>query len=188
MKNAIILHGMPGRDNYYNPKSPSQSNSHWLPWLQQQLIVHDIKADTPEAPYAFKPEWNLWVKEVKRFDITPQTSLVGHSCGGGFWIRYLSEHPEIFVDKIVLVAPWINVKHEVDISFFDFEIDPGIVARANKFIVYVSDNDGKEVTNSVNYLKEKLPEANFVTFHNYGHFCLKDMKTNEFPELLNELL
>ena len=180
---------MPDKDEeYYNPKDPSASNSHWLPWLQKQLMVNDIKADTPEAPYSFRPEWDLWVKEAERFEITPETSLIGHSCGGGFWIRYLSEHPEIFVDKVVLVAPWINVNHEFDLTFFDFEIDPGIVSRANKFVIFVSDNDDIEVTNSINFLKEKIPEAGFVEFHNYGHFCYEDMKTNEFPELLKELV
>ncbi len=189
MKNAIILHGMPDKDKeYYDPKDPSASNAHWLPWLQKQLMVHDIKADTPEVPYSFKPEWDLWVKEVERFEITPEILLVGHSCGGGFWVRYLTEHPELYVDKVVLVAPWLNLAHEENITFFDFEIDPGIVARVNKFVIYASDNDGQEVTNSVNFLREKIPEAKFVDFHNYGHFCIRDMGTDAFPELLQELL
>jgi predicted alpha/beta hydrolase family esterase len=180
---------MPDKDKeYYNPKEPSASNAQWLPWLQKQLTVHDIKADTPEVPFAFKPQWDLWVREVERFEITPETLLVGHSCGGGFWVRYLSEHPEIYVGTVVLVAPWLNLGHEEDISFFDFEIDPGIVARAKKFVIFASDNDMQVVTDSSNFLRDKIPEAKFREFHNYGHFCSSDMKTNEFPELLEELL
>ncbi len=188
MINAIIQHGMPSKDEYFDPKQPSASNAQWVPWLQKQLTVHGIKADTPEAPLAFHPEYDLWVKEAERFEITPETLLIGHSCGGGFWVRYLSEHPEIFVDKVVLVAPWLNLSHEEDITFFDFRIDPGIVARANKFVVLASDNDDPEVTNSVNFLREKIPESKFVDFHNYGHFCIRDMGTDAFPELLKELL
>ncbi len=91
--------------------APSGSNAHWFPWLQKQLLINEIKTDTPEVFRSFDMDWDSWVKEVERFDITPQTTLVGHSMGGGFWIRYLSEHPEIFVDKVVLVAPWVNLHH-----------------------------------------------------------------------------
>jgi len=151
-------------------------------------MLNDFKADTPEVPYPFKFNWDSWVKEIERFEITSETTLIGHSMGGGFWARYLSEHPELSVDKVVLVAPWLNLRNEEDTSFFDFELDPGIAEHANKFIIFGSDNDHPDVTNSVNFLKEKLPNNTFRSFHNYGHFCYKDMKTNEFPELLEAVL
>lgn len=90
MKNAILLHGMPDEKEYYDTTRPSASNAHWFPWLQNQLLVHDIKADTPEIPRPFDMDWNVWLKEVERFDITPNTILVGHSMGAGFWVRYLN--------------------------------------------------------------------------------------------------
>ena len=105
MKNAIILHGKPDREEYYDPKAPSMSNAHWIPWLQGQLLKQDIWAITPEVPNAYNPDWKLWCKEVERFDITPETVLVGHSCGAGFWLRWLSEHKDVKVGKVVLVAP-----------------------------------------------------------------------------------
>src|SRR5579884_3172331 len=102
MKNAIILHGKPSKEEYYDPKAPSMSNAHWLPWLQGQLLKRDISAATPEVPFAFDPKWNLWNHEFERFDITPETILVGHSTGAGFIIKYLSIHPEVKVGKVVL--------------------------------------------------------------------------------------
>ena len=42
MKNAIILHGGPSKKEYYDLNMPSMSNSHWLPWLQAQLLKKDI--------------------------------------------------------------------------------------------------------------------------------------------------
>lgn len=188
MKNAIILHGLPSKKEYYSNKYPSASNSHWLPWLQKQLMIHDIKADTPEVPNVYDPKWELFVREVERFDITPETVLVGHSMGAGFWVRYLSEHPDIFVDKVILVAPWLNLNHEYDLTFFDFEIDPVIVSHANKFIIFASDNDQQSVQDSVTFLQDKIPTAIFTTFHNYGHFTLRSMQTDAFPELLESIL
>jgi predicted alpha/beta hydrolase family esterase len=188
MKNAIILHGLCSQKKYYEPETPSNSNSHWLPWLQKQLMINDFKADTPEIPFVFNPKWENYVREVERFDITPNTTLVGHSMGGGFWVKYLSEHPEINVDKVILVAPWINSNHELDIDFFNFEINPNITKQANNFIVFYSDNDREDVQASIALLRSKLPDANFVAFHEYGHFTYDDMKTNIFPELLNVIV
>lgn len=186
--NAIILHGLPSKEQYYDPEQPSDSNDHWLPWLQNQLIIKDIKADTPEIPHAYAMNYDDWIKEVERFDIGSETIVIGHSCGGGFWVRYLSEHPELRVAKVILVAPWVNVNHEEDSDMFDFEINSGVVQQANEFVIFTSDNDFKDVQNSIQYLREKLPKARFVDFHEYGHFCKEDMGTVEFPELLEEAL
>ena len=188
MKNAILLHGRPPKAEYYDSTQPSCSNAHWFPWLQKQLLVHDIKADTPEVPFAFSPQWDLWVREVERFDITPETILVGHSAGGGFWIRYLTEHPEIRAGKVVLVAPWLNIGREDDIDFLDFDFNGDFLSRLSSLTVFASDNDAPEIRSSVEFLRGQLPKANFRDFHGYGHFCFNDLKTDAFPELLEEVL
>ncbi len=110
MRNAILLHGKPGKEEYYDSNYPSSSNAHWFPWLQKELIKRDIAAATPEVPLAFDPQYDLWVKEVDRYKITTETILVGHSCGGGFWVRYLSEHPKVHAGKVVLVAPSLAIR------------------------------------------------------------------------------
>ncbi len=94
MRNAIILHGKPdpGQEEYYNPNFPSASNSHWLPWLQKQLMIHDIATQTPEMPYSWQPDYAIWQKEFERYDVTAETIVVGHSCGAGFIVRWLSQH------------------------------------------------------------------------------------------------
>jgi len=188
MKNAIILHGLVERDEYYDAAAPSPSNSHWLPWLQKQLLLNEIKADLPEVPRTYEMSWENWVREVERFDLTPETILVGHSMGGGFWVRYLSEHPELKVAKVVLVAPWLNRSHEEATDFFDFEFRPEIAAQTQEITIFSSDNDSKDVQDSVSFLRAELPSAKITEFHEYGHFCLADMNTEAFPELLAEIL
>lgn len=188
MRNAIILHGLPSKKEYYSDAYPSASNSHWIPWVQKHLLINDIKADTPEIPNVYNPEYEVFVKEVERFDITAETTLVGHSMGAGFWVRYLTEHPQISIDKLVLVAPWLNTDHEYDFDFFDFEIDQSISDRVNEFIIFASDNDGDGVKQSVKLLEQKLPAVNARVFHDYGHFTFGSMKTDAFPELLEVIL
>ncbi|HEV7454266.1 MAG TPA: alpha/beta hydrolase [Candidatus Saccharimonadales bacterium] len=188
MKNAIILHGCPSKQEYYDPATPSESNSHWLPWLQKQLIVKDILAVTPEVPFAFDRNWAVWQKEVERFDMGPDTKLVGHSTGAGFWIKYLSIHPELKVNKVVLVAPWLDPFQEHTKNFFDdFKIDKGLVSRTAGVTVFYSDDDQADILKTVDIVREQVTSIKFKEFHGYKHFCFGDMKTIEFPELLEEV-
>jgi len=188
MRNAILLHGLPDEEEYFNETIPSASNSHWFPWLQNQLMVNDIKADTPEVFRCFEMNLESWTSEVERYDINQNTTLVGHSMGGGFWIRYLSEHPEIRIDKLLLVAPWMDVNHEYNSTFFDFELDTSLIKRVGEMTILASDNDSATDQASVNYLHGKFPDAKFRLFHNYGHFTSRSLPINTFPELLEVIL
>lgn len=188
MRNAILLHGRPGKAEYYDSTVPSASNAHWFPWLQKQLLINDIKADTPEVQFAFEPQWEGWVKEVERFEIGPETILVGHSTGAGFWIRYLSERPDLKVGKVVLVAPYLGVEKESASEFFDFEIDRNMVGRTKGLIIFHSDDDGPEMQSTVKLLRKELKKFKYKEFHNYGHFTHKSIPTDTFPELLEECL
>jgi hypothetical protein len=188
MKNAIILHGRPSKAEYYSDNYPSMSNSHWLPWLQKQLLNHNIFATTPEIPLSYEPLWERWVKEIERYDLTPETILVGHSCGGGFWVRYLSEHPEIKVGKVVLVAPWIDVEQDDPNKFFDFTIDDNIVSRTSQLTLFNSKDDVAEIQASVKKLREEIKDLQYREFDSKGHFTHKYMPDDTFPELLSELI
>lgn len=187
MKNAILLHGKPDKDEYYSDIYPSASNSHWFPWLQKQLLMRDIAANTPEVPHAYAPDYEVWRKEFERFDITPETTFVGHSCGGGFIVRWLSEHPEITVDQVVLVAPWLDPSRDETTDFFDFEIDSNLATRTKGITIFNSDDDYASVQETVKILRDKIQHINYREFHNYGHFCHKDLGTDAFPELLDEI-
>lgn len=164
------------------------SNSDWLPWLQNQLLVRDIAAATPEIPHSYEPKWERWVREVERYDITPQTMLVGHSAGGGFWVRYLSEHPQLQVGKVVLVAPWIDVENDDPNGFMDFRLDPAMAERTKGLTLFHSTDDGAEIQSTVKELRAKLKGINYREFEDRGHFTHKYMPDDTFPELLDELL
>lgn len=189
--NAILLHGMPGKKEYYSSEQPSASNAHWFAWLQNQLMTHDIKADTPEVPDAYAPQWRKWVKEVERFEILPTSTLVGHSCGGGFWLRYLSEHRELCPQKVILVAPWLDPTGELEEkTFFDFVLDRDLVSRVkNGVSVYVAPDDYETIQRSVQKIEQEVAGVDIKKFPaGHGHFTLKDMKTTEFPELVDEIV
>ena len=187
MKTAIILHGMPDKEEYYNPANPTQSNRHWLPWLQKQFILKDILAQTPEMPEPYKPDYAKWCSIFERFDIDKDTLLVGHSCGGGFLVRWLSEN-KVQAGRVVLVAPWIDPERTNTTDFFDFKTDPALVERTNGLTILISDKDYPDVHTSVDLITHALPKANLVTIPGLGHFTSTDMKTEQFPQLLEACL
>jgi len=187
MKNAIILHGMPSKEEYYSDEYPSASNSQWVPWLQKQLLIRDIPAVTPEMPISYLPDYEVWKREFERFDITPETILVGHSCGAGFLLRWLTENKDVHVGKVILVAPWLDPDKELANDFFNFQIDPTFPKRTLGTVVFDSTNDDV-IKDSVERIMSVVPDIKVVEFHNYGHFCIEDMKTEAFPELLEECL
>lgn len=189
MKNAIILHGGPSKEEYYDFKMPSMSNSHWVPWLQAQLLKHDIPTATPEIPWSFDRNWKVWTKEVERFDIGPETVLVGHSTGAGYFVKYLSIHRQLKVDRVILVAPWLDPDREFTKNFFDdFEIDPEFPKRTKGVKVFYSDDDQKSILKTVDIIKNKTSGIEYREFHGFGHFCFSDLKSAEFPELLKEII
>jgi len=187
MKNAIIIHGTCSKEEYFSDKYPSLSNSHWLPWLQKQLLVNNVFAQTPEMPDAYLPNYEKWKNELERFDINKETVLIGYSCGGGFLIRWLSEN-KVNIKKLILVAPWLDPEKEETTDFFDFNIDSNIASRIEEIHLLISTDDDKDILDSVKILKNNISEIKLHQFANLGHFCFNDMNTDKFPELLNLII
>lgn len=187
MKNAILLHGSCDKEEYYSDTYPSLSNSHWFPWLQKQLLIKNILTQTPELPNAYEPNYEEWKNEYERCDISENTILVGHSCGGGFLVRWLSEN-NIKVDTVVLVAPWIDPENKKTPSFFNFEIDKNLTNKANKFHLLYSTDDMPSVIESVRIITSEVENLNVTVFEGKGHFCFDDLGTEKFPELLELII
>lgn len=183
-RTAIIIHGAPNGDEVYNEHVPSPSNHHWLPWLQKQLIVRGYEAHTPEIPNPHEPHYPTWKREFERYEINEESILVGHSCGGGFLVRWLCDHPHISVGKVALVAPWIDVERTRTTEFFNFHLDPEFPTRTRGTALFNSDNDGRSIHTSVERIMSTVHHIQYREFHNYGHFCVEDTGTIEFPELL----
>ena len=197
MKKAILVHGYVKREKYYDASRPSMSNNQWFPWLTSQLITRDIFTVAPELPEPWRPDFNVWKHEFERFDITKNTILVGHSFGGGFLVRWLSEN-DVKVGKVVLVAPFMGVADESDDEdrryanehFFDFEIDAQLAGKTSGLTIFKSTDDSKRVNESIDALMDKFGDScKLITLENRGHFRAKEKwMPFAFPELLEEII
>ncbi len=187
MKRAIMVHGYYDESEFMDPARPAPSNDHWIPWLQRQLSLQGIETQAPEMPGMYEPNYEKWKGMLERFTPDEETVLVGHSCGGGFLVRWLSETNRK-VNKVVLVAPWLDPEHVIDPTFFAFEIDPNIVSKTKGLTVMYSTDDYPDVLQSVETLKAKIPGAKFEEFTDKGHFVSKSLKSEKLPELLAEII
>jgi len=184
MKTAIILHGKPSYEEYFDPKIPSPSNNHWLPWLQKQLLLNGILAQTPELPAPYDPVYQEWRRIFEQFKIDGNTALIGHSRGAGFLLRWLSEN-KATVGKVALVAPFLDLNRgKIAGDFFLISMDRHLAARAKGISVFFSTDDSPAILNSVASIKAGIDRIEFSEFTDRGHFIL----TETFSELLHWLL
>lgn len=187
MKNVIIVHGKPTKEKYYDPAGHASSNFGWVPWLQKQLLIRDIMPNVPEMPHAYLPEYQSWKREFERFDITPDTILVGHSMGSAFLLRWLSEHPAVAPARVILVAPSLDPLRTNETGFCEFTINPTITDRT-KLVVMTSDNDSDKAEQSRQMIIDALPAADIRMFTGYGHFIPEHTGQEPLPELLEIIL
>lgn len=189
MKTAILIHGMPSKEGYYNPQNGSSSQNHWFAWLQRQLILGGILAQTPEMPEPYDPDYEKWKSVFEQFKIDGNTDLIGHSCGGGFLVRWLSEN-KVKVGKVALVAPWIDPTHIFAPKMFDtqWKIDTDLATRTKETRLFISLDDESDELETAETLKATIAGLTVSEFSDRGHFILDDMKTNEFSELRDFLL
>lgn len=194
--NAIILHGLPGKSEYFSEDRPSPSNSHWLPWLQAQLLRKGITAQTPEMPRAWWPNYQDWRSEFEGQCIGEDTLLIGHSLGCGFIVQWLSDRKDVSVGDVFLVAPSLGdvffpeimprYEHPLEGGFGDFTVDPGIVQRCRSITIINSTDDRERVQKSVEHLRGVLGEIDYAEFADYGHFTSSNshIADGHFPELM----
>jgi predicted alpha/beta hydrolase family esterase len=147
-----------------------------------------IPSREPSYACAIQPRIQMHGKKYLNDSLsTEETTLIGHSCGAGFIVRYLSEN-NIHVGKVVLVAPWIDPDKILETGMFDFTPDENLVSKTKGVTIFNSDDDMEEVQKSVKILTEKIKNIEVREFQNMGHFCFEDMGTEEFPKLLEEVL
>jgi len=187
MKNAILLHGTTNKEEYFDPEIPSLSQYNWFPWMQKQLLINGIHTRCPQMPLALAPEYQSWKTEFEMNIDKDVQILVGHSCGGGFLTRWLSENTRSF-ETVVLVAPWLDPDRVKTTDFFNFEIDTNLPSRIKNFSLFISKDDDKDILESVEMIKSKIPSIKLYEFEDKGHFTIEESKRNDFPELLEVII
>ncbi len=180
MKTAYILHGRPDAFEYLEQDSPSPSNAHWIPWLQQKFLRGGIQCQALEMPTPYKPVYGEWAETFSQAKLKNDSIIVAHSAGGGFILKWLHEHPEIKIAKLLLVAPWLDLgRHDGD--FLSFDPDQNAINRFGELhVLYSTDEPVPGIAESKDLILQTYPQARLHTFTDRRHFCFE-----KFEELWN---
>lgn len=187
-KNCIIIHGCPSNPETAMNFETRTYDKHWIPWAKQQLIANNIATETPMMPKPWAPVYKQFKDKFEEGNINDNTILIGHSCGCAFLVRWLGETKrKIF--KLILVAPWkINDENdELKEVFYTYPIDETIKDRVKEIIMFTADDEEDDGKESLKIFHSALG-GKIIELKGYGHYTMGDMGTEEFPELIKEVL
>ena len=184
MANAIICHGVKFKDAFDKMEIPFCA-SYWYPWLQQKLILAGVPTQVPSFTNSWLParSYATDVDILSRQQIDTDTIMIGHSCGGGLLVKYLSENPDVKIGHLILVAPWIDAQHRFPQYFNNFEPDPTLPRRVGTMDLFYSSDDsfGPTIIKGCQKLQKVYPDMNVHKYENMGHFGT----STKFPDILD---
>jgi len=189
MKNVIIVHGSNSTEKRAK-EFPLENERHWKPWLKRELEKRGFEVSNRLYPEDWNPDYEKWKKVFEKNKIDKNTILIGHSAGTAFLLRWLNENKKK-IKKLILVAPSIIKagKYLRLSNLKDFTFDSSLKNYFDKLVIFYSDNDpfNPIIINSANIINKKLG-GRLINLSGKGHFILTEMGTEEFPELLEEVL
>ena len=160
----------------------------WKYTLQDELgeAYEVFLPSMPNSQNAKYEEWKIWFERHFTF-LHDGVVLIGHSQGGAFLAKYLSENTmPVRVRAAFLVAAPLMREDFGGEDGGDFLPDPqklaqGLGVASDVFILHSADDPIVPVAHAEQY-RETLPEAHVVLFKDKGHFLLET-----FPELIEQI-
>jgi predicted alpha/beta hydrolase family esterase len=194
-KQVIVIHGgetFEKHEEYLNflkdldVDLESLKKKKWKKSLEEKL-GEDFEVISLQMPNGFNArysEWKIWFeKYIPLFN--EEIILLGHSLGGSFLAKYLSENK---IDKKViatlLVAAPFNDK-DTDYSLVDFNLTEDmklLEKQSEKVFLYHSKDDSIVSFHETTKFKRSLPSIELKVFEDRDHFSQE-----EFPELVNDI-
>lgn len=153
----------------------------WKLWLAEQLPTHDVLL--PNMPSKFDAkydEWAILFSKVMPF-LRPDAVLIGHSMGGIFLAKYLSEHPPTkqFAKLVLIAAPYDDESADSLNGFKVSDISALTNAAKEIHLLYSTDDPVVPFIEKDKYLHD-LPNAKVHIFDDKQHF-----NDPVLPELLD---
>lgn len=164
---------------------PSLNHVDWKDMLKNNLPDYEVLFPRmPNSRNARYPEWKMWFEKLFPL-LSDEVVLVGHSLGGIFLAKYLTENP--FPKKIKslhLVAAPYDTEVITD-SLADFALTQTtekLQSLTDHIFLYQSKDDTAVAFADVEKYKRDIPNAILRVFEDRGHF-----RQAEFPELIADI-
>ena len=158
--------------------------SDWKPWLRRQLgsdyeVILPIMPNKTNARF---DEWKIWFEKLIPF-LHDGTILIGHSLGGTFLAKYLSENRFPEKIKAVFLVGAVYDKDDDGFSVVSFTLPEKLNLQTETIYLYHSKDDPVVPFFALGQYKKVLPSAQTRVFDDRGHF-----NQEEFPELAQDVL
>jgi len=138
----------------------------------------------PNSNNARYDEWKLWFNKIAEI-LNDEVVLIGHSLGGIFLAKYLSENifPRKIITTILVAAPF-NDTDDVDgqESLIDFSLPSSLAKfteQSQKTYLMHSQDDHVVSFEQLKKYQQALPSAQIMVFDNRQHFLHET-----FPEMV----
>ncbi len=168
--------------NYRFDPYASESKK-WREWIKESLIdTHECFM--PRMPNAWAADftaWSIWFEKLVPH-LRDEVILVGHSLGGGFLLRYLTEHTlPVRISQLHLVAPVVDAIECPGVGDFVINVATWshFASRIEAVHLWHSSDDTLVPMHHSERFKVACPEAVLHTFTDRWHLL-----QSEFPELL----
>ena len=154
----------------------------WKDTLGEKL-GEEYEIIRPEMPCRWNakyPEWQIWFEKfIPHFN--GEVVLVGHSLGGTFLAKYLSENkfPKKIKGVFLVSAPHDDAP---DYSLLDFALPKKLNLQTENTMIYHSVDDPVVPHADLNKYSTAIPNAMVKEFTDRGHF-----NQEEFPELVEDI-
>lgn len=142
-----------------------------------------IQPKMPNKQNAKYLEWMIWFEKVIPF-MAEEVILIGHSLGGLFLAKYLSENqlPRRIRATMLVAAPMSAVFPQPLADFVLPESLDLFAKQAGEIVIYHSEDDQVAPYASALAFHKALPHSELVTLQNQGH-----VNDKLFPELEKKL-
>lgn len=143
-----------------------------------------IRPEMPNPSNAKYAEWKIWWEKIIPH-LEKQVVLIGHSLGGIFLTKYLSENkfPKKILAVFLVAAPYDDKGEEDSLADFKLKKDLSLIQdQAGKVFFYHSADDSVVRFSDMEKYKKALSQAICREFKNKGHF-----NQAKFPELVREV-
>lgn len=156
----------------------------WKPWLRKKLVgdYEVIQSIMPNKNNAQFSEWKLWFEKFIPF-LNDEVTLIGHSLGGVFLAKYLSENQFPKKIKAIFLVCAVYDKDDEGYSVVSFTLPTNLNFQTDNIYLYHSKDDLIVPFSALEQYKKALPKAQVRVFEDRGHF-----NQEEFPELVEDIL
>lgn len=149
----------------------------WKWWLLSGLSDNFewIRVNMPDTQNSYYPAWKIWFEKYFEYLGTNKLVIIGHSLGGIFLAKYLSENKfPRSIDVLHLVSPVYNNEWLVWESTASFTFNTDTLSSINKnakdiHLWHSKDDPVVPYEHSMNY-HTNLKWSTLHTFENRWHF------------------